>query len=98
VEEVMAKRINGKPMAHWKRMAKEVVVEILVRAATNFGWRSPGSDPDPRQSIIHKFAADRLMALAKVEDPGMVREILHDRAKFEENAARALAEILGGGK
>lgn len=95
------KRFNGKPMSHWERKAKEVVVEILVRAATDYGWRPLGAEspefPDPHQSIIHKLAADRLMAMAMAEDPEIVKEMLANRARFQENLARFVASMGGGG-
>lgn len=97
----MAKKINGKPMAHWERQAERVVVDVLVRAATSFGWRPLGAEspefPDPHQSIIHKLAADRLMAMAEAESPALVKELLDERDRCRSNIMRFISE-LGGGK
>jgi len=45
------KKVNGKPMSHWEREAKRVVLDTLVRAAVNFGWHTERPE---LQSVIHK--------------------------------------------
>jgi ribosomal protein L11 len=85
------KRINGQPMSHWKREAKKVVLDSLVRAAINFGW----GRQRPEQSIIHKIAADRLMELANGEDPGLVKELLEERDRCLAGLARVLGILPG---
>jgi len=71
------KRINGKPMCYWQQQAENLVIDTLVRAAISYGWKPDGQDK--LQSIIHKIAADRLMEIAKFEDPELVDEILKER-------------------
>lgn len=84
--------INGKPMSHWEREAKRMVLDSLVRAAVYFGW---GSERPDIQSIIHKIAADRLMELANAEDPNLVKELLAERNRCQMNLARFLAGVSG---
>lgn len=88
----MAKKINGKPMSHWEREGKRVVLDSLVRAATYLGW---GSDRPELQSVVHKIAADRLMELANAEDPVLVKELLEERSRCLDNLALFAASFAG---
>jgi len=88
----MAKKINGKSMAHWEREGKRVVLDSLVRAATYLGW---GSDRPELQSIVHKIAADRLMELANAEGPELVKELLEERSRCLDNLALFAASFAG---
>jgi hypothetical protein len=78
------KKILGKSMAHWERMAKKLVVEQLVHA----------SFVDTR-SIPGKIASDRLIALARAEDPTLFDEVLKEREGLAYGVARVLAEVTG---
>lgn len=88
----MAKKINGKPMKHWEQMGKELVVDIMVRAAIQYGW---GMD-SKCQSLPQKIAADRLMGLANAEDSEIVEKLLAERARCQENLALFIASLSGG--
>lgn len=88
------KRINGKPMSHWEREARRVVLDTLVRGATYLGW---GGGRPELQSIVHKIAADRLMELANAEDPELVGELLAERSRCQENLALFVASMGGSG-
>lgn len=75
-----SKLYNGKPMSHWEKMAKETVVDHLIRSAMRCDQRSlPG-----------KIAYDRLMDLAKAEDPEVVKELLEEMKRCQRNLGRIL--------
>lgn len=78
------KKINGKPMSHWRREAKSLVIEVLVRGA--------GCDS---RSIIGKLASERLMFLAQLEDDGsgLLQEILQQRDNCRRNLAVFVASL-----
>lgn len=84
----LPRRFNGKPLSHWQRLAKEIVVESLLRAAYNFGGR-PGS------SLPGEIASKRLRELAEAEDPELVRKVLDERKRCLRGTAAAFADITG---
>lgn len=61
------KTFNGKPMSHWKRVAHEMVVDELVRAAYRFDYRS---------SVPGKISHQRLLELAREEDPDEFEHVM----------------------
>lgn len=77
-------RFLGKPMAHWEAMAKELVVDHLVR----------GSLACDEHSLPGKIARERLMALAQAEDAALVTKVLDDRGRFQTGIARVMADML----
>jgi len=77
------KRFNNKPYSHWEQKAQYAVVDWLVRAALNTDTRClPG-----------KLAHDRLMELAKAENPELVKEVLGDVDRFQRNIARVVSGL-----
>jgi hypothetical protein len=82
------KKINKKD---WNYEGKKLVIEILIRSASNYGW---GGDPKT-QSIIGKIAAERLMELAIKEDENIVKEILKEREVCLEGCSRILNDLFG---
>jgi len=68
------KKINGQPMSHWKKMAEELVIDVLVRASLDYGWGREQS-----RSIVQELAAEKLMELAVVENPEIVKKLLEER-------------------
>ncbi|MEX2716762.1 MAG: hypothetical protein Q6370_010715 [Candidatus Sigynarchaeota archaeon] len=83
----LPKRFNGKPIAHWQRTAKKLVVESLVRAAHSF------QDDVSLGSLPREIASRRLMELAKIEDENLTREVLDERDRWYRNLARFHASI-----
>lgn len=77
-------RFNGKPKAHWEREAKKLVIETLVR----------GSMCDTR-SAIGALASERLLELAKAEDPELFEEVVQEREACQAGFARVMGEMLG---
>ncbi len=78
------KYFNGKPVEHWEKMAKKLVVYSLVRASESIDTRSyPG-----------ELAAKRLMSLAFGENRLLVGEVLEERENWRFGVAMALAEML----
>ena len=78
------KRFNGKPMSHWRREAKKLVIDHIYR----------GSLIDTR-SILGKMVSDRLMFLAQLEDDGsgLLQEIQEERGRFQAGVASVINEI-----
>jgi hypothetical protein len=74
---------NGKPMSHWEQMAKEIVVDVLVRA-----WA--GYERGSKHCLPHRLAAKRLKELALAESPDLVVKLLGER----DACIRGLAAIL----
>lgn len=74
----------GKPMSHWEAMAKEMVVDVLLRASLRYDHRS----------IPGKIASDRLWELANAESPEIVQKLLDERSRCQEGMAQILAECL----
>lgn len=77
------KRYNGKPMAHWGRLAHELVVDHLVRAALRCD----------EHSIVGELAAKRLWALANAEDAQEVARLLVERETFQRNVSAIVAPV-----
>jgi hypothetical protein len=78
------KMFNGKPMSHWERKAKELVIEQLVRASMV-----------DRRSIIGEMASDRLMEIARAEDSELVDEVLGVRDRCVAGMAAIMNDITG---
>lgn len=76
----------------WNYEAKKLVIETLIRAASNYGW---GSDKEYLVAIPHKIAAKRLMELAMKEDENILKEVLKEREICLEGCARILNDMFG---
>ena len=71
-------------MWHWRREAKRLVIEQLVR-----------SSMVDRRSIIGEIASDRLRELARAEDLVLFDEVCQTRDRCQEGFARILNDMLG---
>lgn len=78
------KRFNGKPMSHWEKMAKELVVSHLVRA-------SYGCDS---RSLPGRMAGQELMGLAARVDRVLTRKIIDERETCIANLHRFISFVL----
>lgn len=81
------KKYLGKPMSHWEHEAKKLIVEVLLRA----------SALDTR-SIIGEIAHNRLVELAKSEDPDIYNETIEDRKRCLVGIANIINGVTGGPK
>lgn len=70
---------NGKPLAHWKAMADELVMYAIVR----------GINPD-KLSLVQTMAAERLVHLAKAIDPDLYQRVTDER----DNCRAAIPMLL----
>lgn len=77
-------KCNGHPFSYWQDMAKEIVVDRLVRAATGLDG--------PLAALPAQLAAQRLMMLARLESSDLTDQMLQERDTFTAN----LAGIIGG--
>lgn len=77
------KMFNGKPMSHWERAAKKLVVSQLLRS---------GFELDTR-SIVGRLAGERLKELANTESPELVKEVLGDYKRYQAGMVRDLKAI-----
>jgi hypothetical protein len=83
-------KFNGKPMSHWEAEAKKLVIDILVRAGTQYAPRS-----NRPVSIIHELASKQLLSLATGVDPRAAREASEELARLGEGMQRVLLEMVG---
>lgn len=74
----------GKPYSHWEKMAKELVVNQLVRASM-IGGSTPGD-----------IASRRLLELAKAEDPEIFKKVLAERSRCVQGFNNIMRDILSG--
>jgi hypothetical protein len=84
------KKLNGKPLSHWEAEAKKLVIDILVRAGTQYAPR-----PDRPVSLIHELASKQLLSLATGVDPRGAREASEELVRLDEGLQRALSGMLG---
>lgn len=73
---------NGRPIRHWEEKAKELVIRQLVNA----------SNLDKR-SMIGYIASQRLLELAKQEDPEVFDKLLKERSRSRRNIGKILSRI-----
>ena len=75
-------RFCGKPLKHWQREARKLVMDSLVRSMTG------------GISIIHAMANARLLEIAKAEDPEMLDEVLAERDRCVSGFKLIMQDIL----
>lgn len=80
------RKFNGKPLAHWQEMADEIVIDALVRAAMQHLASEHASLPG-------YIAGQRLMEIAKAENPTMLEKVLAIRAACIQGFQRIMADI-----
>jgi hypothetical protein len=81
-KERWSPNLCGKPYSHWEGMAKELVIDQLVRASM-IGGSTPGD-----------IASRRLLELAKTEDPAIFDKVLQERARCHAGFAAIMKDIL----
>lgn len=79
-------RFNGKSMKHWERMAHELVVEELLRAALRH-------DANPAMSIVGYMASNKLMIMARNLDDELVGKLIDERNNWRIGALAALQAL-----
>ncbi len=79
------KDYNGKPMEHWVRESKKLVVAHLVQGSFQY------SD---KNNFHREMASKELMGLALQIDRFLVATIIEERDNFQSGAAMALASLL----
>lgn len=84
---------NGKPMSHWETMARELVVDTLVRKSRMYEPVTGGISCLP-----HQLASQQFMALAFAIDPGMTNRSVETLDRLELGMARATAAFTKSGK
>ena len=58
--------VNGQPISYWERMARQVIVDMLIRTAQSID----------ATSIAGKLARDRLLDIAHKEDPQLAEDTI----------------------
>jgi hypothetical protein len=79
-------RFNGKPLEHWKRMAVELVIDVLARGAMN---------QDTKFSPVGRIAHRRLLEIAAQESPELLQKSLEERARCQAGLAVTMEAMLG---
>jgi hypothetical protein len=74
------KKTNGKPMRHWQKMADELVMDCLVRAISDFECSNSAA-----QSLPQRLASERLVAIAKAENPELYQKVCDERDRCIKN-------------
>ena len=83
-----AAKFNGKPFAHWQRMAQKDVVDTLVRALSI-------AESNALYSLPSVLAAQQLRNILS-EHPDLMREILEEHDRCAEGFAAIMQSICGG--
>lgn len=78
------KHFNGKPIAHWEKMAEELVVSTLVRASFSIDSLSlPG-----------QIASRKIMGMALGVNRVMVAEVVETRDRCQQSMQEFLKFLL----
>ncbi len=75
----------GKSAAHWERMAKKHVVEMILRASFQLD----------ENCIPGALARQRLLELAEAESPELMLEVLQERQQCIEGFSAIMADMMG---
>lgn len=79
------KFFNGKPIEHWKKVARKSVVDHLIRGVFQYA---------DKYSYPRELASQQLMELALHVDRFAVVEVLEEREAFQTGMAMTLANFL----
>lgn len=81
-------KFNGKPFAHWQKLAQREVIDHILRAPCMF-------NEGDTQSIIDKLTRDRLRYLINEESPELVQELIEERERCSGTMSAFMAAMVG---